>query len=236
MTKGSRLSKRKQNVLRRDDYFYFHHYSFEICITDQAWCVQYDWIYGQISFLFFFLILLDFLKVLYFLLLGYATRLLRLLGRYATSRIEALFDRSLLRTYERSTCSKSSIVFTDTKSRAMKKRTTPIYAICTSPIMHLICPPKFCISIIFNFSWDGCNIQEKWKTTWKVMQNLGKVGGRQAYKVHYGRCASAESSYLDRTYLVKKVFVLQPNSRGFDSQRFVLLLFSILRVGRPPRH
>ena len=45
------------------------------------------------------------------------------------------------------------------------------YATCTSPIMHLICPPKFCISIVFNFSWDGCNTQEKWKT--KVMQNLG---------------------------------------------------------------
>ena len=50
MTKGNRLSKRKRNVLRRDDYFYFHHYSFQICITDQAWS-QYDWIYGQIPFL-----------------------------------------------------------------------------------------------------------------------------------------------------------------------------------------
>ena len=43
MTKGNRLSKRKRNVLRRDDYFYFHHYSFQICITDQA-SGQYDWI------------------------------------------------------------------------------------------------------------------------------------------------------------------------------------------------
>ena len=54
MTKGNRLSKRKRNVLRRDDYFYFHHYSFQICITDQAWGGQYDWIYDQISFFFFF--------------------------------------------------------------------------------------------------------------------------------------------------------------------------------------
>ena len=102
---------------------------------------------------------------------------LRLLGRYATSRIEALFDRSLLRTYERSTCSKSSIMFTDTKSGPMKKRTRPIYATCTSPMMRLLCLPKFCIRIIFNFSWDGRNIQEKWKTTWKVMKNLGGWGG-----------------------------------------------------------
>ena len=49
MTKGNRLWKRKRNVLRRDDYFYFHHYSFQICITDQAWG-QYEWIYGQIPF------------------------------------------------------------------------------------------------------------------------------------------------------------------------------------------
>ena len=32
-----------------------------------------------------------------------------------------------------------------------------VYANCTSPIMHLICPPKFCVSIVFNFSWDGSN-------------------------------------------------------------------------------
>ena len=52
MTKGNRLSKRKRNVLRRDDCFYFHHYSFQICITDQAWG-QYDWIYCQTPFLHF---------------------------------------------------------------------------------------------------------------------------------------------------------------------------------------
>ena len=36
--------------------------------------------------------------------------------------------------------------------------------------MHLIWPQKFRINIVFNFSWDGCNTQEKWKT--KVMQNF----------------------------------------------------------------
>ena len=46
------------------------------------------------------------------------------------------------------------------------------FATYTSPSMHLICPPKFCISIVFNFSWDGCNTQEKRKT--KAMQNFGK--------------------------------------------------------------
>ena len=62
------------------------------------------------------------------------------------------------------------------------------------------------------------------------MQNFGG-----ANKVHYGRCASDESSYLDQTSLVNKVFILLPSYHGFHSQRFVLLLFSILRVGRPPR-
>ena len=35
------------------------------------------------------------------------------------------------------------------------------YVTCASPKMHLIYPPKFCISIVFNFFWDGCNCQEK---------------------------------------------------------------------------
>ena len=41
------------------------------------------------------------------------------------------------------------------------------YATNTFPIMHLICPPKFYISIVFNSSWDGCITHEKGKT--KVM-------------------------------------------------------------------
>ena len=57
--------------------------------------------------------------------------------------------------------------------------------------LHLIWAPKFCISIVFNFSWDGCNTQEKWKT--KVMQNLGGqikciMGDVQvAYKFRLGK-------------------------------------------------
>ena len=74
MTKGNRLSKRKRNVLRRDDYFYFHHYSFQICITDQAWS-QYDWIY-MAKFLFLHFVRLS-KSPLFFFLVGYATRLLR---------------------------------------------------------------------------------------------------------------------------------------------------------------
>ena len=63
-----------------------------------------------------------------------------------------------------------------------------MYATCISSKMQLICPPKFCITIVFNFSWDGCSTQEKWKT--KIMQNFW--GAR---KLHYGRCASAHRNY-----------------------------------------
>ena len=66
MTKGSKLSKRKQNVLRCDDYFYFSsvflsnmHYWPSV-----RWSVWLDiW---QNFVVFFFRILLHFLKVLYF--------------------------------------------------------------------------------------------------------------------------------------------------------------------------
>ena len=44
-------------------------------------------------------------------------------------------------------------------------------AICKSPIVHLVCPRKFCVSIPFYFSWDHCNTQEESKT--KVMQSFG---------------------------------------------------------------
>ena len=87
MTKGNRLSKRKRSVLRRDDYFYFHHYSFQICITDQAWG-QYDWIYDQIPFLHF----------------------ARLCRPHAL-KLALLTFKNYVRTYEWSTCSKSSILF-----------------------------------------------------------------------------------------------------------------------------
>ena len=52
-------------------------------------------------------------------------------------------------------------------------------AISKFPIMHLICPPppKFCISIVFSVSWDGCSTHEKWKT--KGMQIFFLGGGGQ---------------------------------------------------------
>ena len=55
-------------------------------------------------------------------------------------------------------------------------------AICTSPVIHPFAPPPprpppptFCTIIVFSFSWDDCNTQEKWKT--KVIQLCIFVGG-----------------------------------------------------------
>ena len=61
-------------------------------------------------------------------------------------------------------------------------------------------PAKFCIRIVFNFFWDSCNTQEKWKT--KVMQNLGEkirciMGDVQvAYGKFVLRFFSVESSWV----------------------------------------
>ena len=46
--------------------------------------------------------------------------------------------------------------------------------------------PKFCISIVFNFSLDACNTQEKWKT--KVMTGYTAfIGSTDSIKNGYNR-------------------------------------------------
>ena len=50
-----------------------------------------------------------------------------------------------------------------------------IFAMFTSPIIHLVSLPKFCISIVLSFSFDDCITHEKLKT--KVMQNSGGKQG-----------------------------------------------------------
>ena len=48
-----------------------------------------------------------------------------------------------------------------------------------TPIMPYVCHPKFCINIVFSFSWGHFNSQEKLKTM--LMQNFGVT-----IKEHYG--------------------------------------------------
>ena len=46
-----------------------------------------------------------------------------------------------------------------------------VLLVSTWPIIHFVSPPKFCISIVFNFSWDIQSSQEKLKIM--LMQNFG---------------------------------------------------------------
>ena len=55
-------------------------------------------------------------------------------------------------------------------------------------MMLLVFPAKFCIAIVFDFSSNDCNTQEKLETT--MMQNWGGGGG--VNKVHYGLYENGE--------------------------------------------
>ena len=80
--------------------------------------------------------------------------------------------------------------------------------------MYLTSPKKFCISIVFNFSWDGCNIREKRKT--KVYATFGGTN-----KVHYGKCGSG---VYKTVYVVNSSLELVPV--GFLGYAYVTLLNS----------
>ena len=70
-------------------------------------------------------------------------------------------------------------VFAKVNSAQFPSRFSMPYATCTSPIMHLICQPKFFITrspwapgitFVFHFPWISQPSQEKLKTM--LMQNL----------------------------------------------------------------
>ena len=66
--------------------------------------------------------------------------------------------------------------------------------------IHLGCTPSQCISIVFNFSWDDCNTQEKWRT--KVMQNLGEGGGGRGQ----ARCIMGDVQMANLGYTMDVIF------------------------------
>ena len=58
--------------------------------------------------------------------------------------------------------------------------------------MHLIYPQpphKFCLTIVFDFSWDDCNTQKKLETM--VVEKLGARGGG-GNKMHCGLSENGE--------------------------------------------
>ena len=73
--------------------------------------------------------------------------------------------------------------------------------------MHLVYLPKFCISIVFNFSWDGCNTQGKWKR--KVMQSWagGGMRGRGNVQVAYRTFPYSKSSHFQNEAKCKNFLV-----------------------------
>ena len=49
-------------------------------------------------------------------------------------------------------------------SNALPPGQSDQFSICTNPIIHLFYPPKFCVIIVYNFSWDMNMSQGKSKT------------------------------------------------------------------------
>ena len=61
--------------------------------------------------------------------------------------------------------------------------------------MHLVYPPKFCITVAFDFSWNDWNTQEKLETMFMqffFFGGKGGGGGRGFNKVQYGLCENGE--------------------------------------------
>ena len=56
-------------------------------------------------------------------------------------------------------------------------------AICTSPIMHLICSPKFCITFVFHFPMGITAVPRE-------IENNADAKFWRANKAHYERCAN----------------------------------------------
>ena len=57
-----------------------------------------------------------------------------------------------------------------------------LFAICTSPTIHLVYPPppKFCISIVFNVSWDSWSIRGNKKKLCKILREVQNGESRNA--------------------------------------------------------
>ena len=69
-------------------------------------------------------------------------------------------------------------------------------------IIHLVYPPKFCMNIAFDLSWDDYNTQEKMETmvTYFFLGGGGE-GGKGVIKVHCGLGKNGEQSLFHVTSL-----------------------------------
>ena len=75
--------------------------------------------------------------------------------------------------------------------------------------MHLVYPPKLCITIDFDFSWHDCNSLENLETI--VMQN-----SQGENKVHYGLCETSDykrwKACIKLSYLTDNLVPRSPRS------------------------
>ena len=100
-----------------------------------------------------------------------------------------------------------------------------MFATWTCPIMHLICPSKFWISIVFNFCLDGCNTRRNEE---QCLCKNGGGGGAGAKKVHYGKCANGEYRLMTRRKVSASKFI----SPSMNELMIFLLLFTSLLAWR----
>ena len=77
--------------------------------------------------------------------------------------------------------------------------------------MHLICPPKFCISMVFNFSWEGGNIPRR-----NEKQRLYKIlGCNLRYIIGDVQVANRPVSKYQNSYLALRL-------RGTTQKKWIL--------------
>ena len=113
--------------------------------------------------------------------------------------------------------SKSSILFTETLSRPMRKERRRQYPAVPETLWYKVSRLK-----------KSKNKPCKNETS-RLIKNPSEISSSCQ---NFPRPTFFEVPFATPN----KWFILWPNYRGFDSQRFFLPLFSVLRVGRLPRH
>ena len=92
------------------------------------------------------------------------------------------------------------------RSQPLKKND----ATCTSPIMHLICPPKFCISIIFNFFGTAIISRRNEKHHERLCKIGGGEGGWANKVMIMGDVQVTNPAILtEQTWSIKDLFYYQ---------------------------
>ena len=89
------------------------------------------------------------------------------------------FPSSVVPLFQRESKCKTILMKMTLICMKMKLHAELLFSTCTNPIIHFFYPPKICIGIVLNYSWDMFMSQEKLQTM--SMQNFGGVK-----EVHYG--------------------------------------------------